>query len=435
MKKGLLMIAAIVMMLAAGGCGGSGGKEDSTNANANNAPQENGEPVTVKFGVRPSYITESEAQRYVVDPVKKKYPYITVEIVWLDDKTNSFENLIARGELPDINVTNSLTIQGTKLIGLQTDMTDIIKKNNFDLNRFIPETLQTVKANNQTDYLVGFPYYVQFNALYYNKDIFDKFGVSYPKDGMTWYEVTELAKRLTRKEGDIQYRGFEPDSPYRPSSQLSLPLIDPVTYKSIVDGDQWKKVLQMVKDVYSIPGNEKVQAFSSGVNSFVKDRNIAMLAGLNNLGPLNDVKDVWTNWDLAQYPTFPERPGIGTQADMHIMLLSPTTKHTDAAFKVMSTVVSDEVQLDMARRGKGSVLKDKKFEDEFGKDLDILKGKHVEAIFKTKPAPAFPPTEFASKAFNEISNLMKTIVKDNLDVNTAMRMYNEKMDKYIQENR
>ncbi|GAA4843015.1 sugar ABC transporter substrate-binding protein [Paenibacillus vulneris] len=427
--------AVLSLVLLAGMLSACGGKETATGKDQPAVKEENKDPVTVTFGIRPSYMTDNEIQRYIIDPVKKKYPYITVDIVKLDDKNNSFEKLLVAGALPDINVTNSLTLQGTKLLGIQEDMTAIIKENNYDLSRFQSELLDTVKANNQTDYLVGIPYYVQFNALYYNKDIFDKFGVPYPKDGMTWYEVTELAKQMTRMDNGVQYRGLEPDSVYRPASQLSLPLIDPKSYKSIVNTDQWKTVLEMVKNVYSIPGNNKVQPFSPGVNAFVKDRTIAMLAGLNNLGNLAEVKDVWNNWDLASYPVFAERPGIGTQADMHIMLMSPSSKVKDAAFKVMTTVVSDEVQLDMSHMGKGSVLKDKKFQEEFGKDLDFLKGKNIQAVFKTKPAPAFPPTEFASEAFNQITNLMKTIMKENMDVNTAMRQYNEQMDKFIEQNR
>lgn len=38
-------------------------------------------------------------------------------------------------------------------------------------------------------------------SLYYNKDLFDKFGVSYPKDGMTWDEVLELNRQLDKNGG------------------------------------------------------------------------------------------------------------------------------------------------------------------------------------------------------------------------------------------
>jgi multiple sugar transport system substrate-binding protein len=422
-----MAIPLLIGVLA--GCGSPGKSADHAEV------QTNEQPVTVKFAIQPSYLSELEVQRYIIEPVKKKYPFITVEIVWLDNKTNTISNLLASGDFPDITVENSLMIQGTKISGIQFDMTDLFKQHKYDLSRFIPETLDTVKTNNQTDYLVGLPYFVHFNAIYYNKDIFDKFAVPYPKDGLTWSDAAELAKKLSREEGGVQYRGLEPDSVYRPASQLSLPLIDPKTYRSIVDTDQWKKVLQMVKDIYTIPGNSKFQPSSEGFNAFLKEQTIAMYAGLNRLAALDEAKNAWSNWDLAQYPGFPERPGIGTQLDMHIMLMSPSSKKKEAAFKVMTTVVSDEVQLDMARRGKGSVLNNKRVQEEFGKDLDVLKGKNVQAVFKMKPAKSFPPTEFAIKAFNDVTNVVKTMLEKNVDVNTAVRDYNEKMDKYIQENR
>ena len=44
----------------------------------------------------------------------------------------------------------------------------------------------------------GFPLSLQINVLFYNKNIFDGFGVSYPQDAMTWDEFIETAKRVTR---------------------------------------------------------------------------------------------------------------------------------------------------------------------------------------------------------------------------------------------
>jgi multiple sugar transport system substrate-binding protein len=87
----------------------------------------------------------------------------------------------------------------------------------------------------------------------------------------------------------------------------------------------------------------------------------------------------------------------------------------------------------MARNGRVSVLKDKKYQDEFGKNLDFLKGKNVQAIFKSAPTKPFPSTVHANKAFNEITKVMTQVVKNKVDVNTALRSYDELMDKYIAE--
>lgn len=158
-----------------------------------------------------------------------------------------------------------------------------------------------------------------------------------------------------------------------------------------------------------------------------------MIAGLNWLGNMADVKNEFSNWDFSTYPVFPEQPGIGTQIDIHLMMMSAVSKNKDDALRVVEVMTSDEVQLDMARYGKVSVLKDKKFEQEFAKDMDFLKGKHIQAVFKTKPQQSFPPTEYGSIAFNEITNLMKTIVKEKTDTNTALRNYDELMNKKISE--
>ncbi|RKN73020.1 ABC transporter substrate-binding protein [Paenibacillus ginsengarvi] len=429
-------VLASALLAGCGGAGGAGaGKTASGDTNKTEVKEaKKADPVTITIGVRATgYLTEDEIQRYIVQPVSKKYPHITINRIVLDDKTNSFENLLAAGSLPDIIFHTSLLLPDLKRLKVDQDLTAGLKTANVDLTKFNATALDAIKITSENDFLMGIPYTMHFNALYYNKDIFDKFGAAYPKDGMTWQDVTELAKKVTRKEDTVQYRGFEPDSIYRAGSQLGLPLIEPKTFKSLGNTDDWKKVVQMAKDVYDIPGNGTIQTFSSGVNAFVKDRKLAMLAGLNWLPNLAEVKDQFTNWDLASYPTWPGKPGIGTQIDLHVMVVPSTSKHKEAALQVIETVVSDEVQSDMAKNGRVSVLKDKKYQDTFAQNLDFVKGKNIPAIFKSAPTKPFPSTIHANKAFNEITKVMTQVTKNNIDVNTALRSYDELMDKYIAE--
>lgn len=71
-------------------------------------------------------------------------------------------------------------------------MKDLIKRHNIDLSRFEPSIISALEKMSGGG-LYGLPLYNDRMALYYNKDIFDKFGVPYPKDGMTWDEVIELS--------------------------------------------------------------------------------------------------------------------------------------------------------------------------------------------------------------------------------------------------
>ncbi len=56
----------------------------------------------------------------------------------------------------------------------------------------------------------GFPCNVNANAMWFNKDIFDKAGVPYPKPGWSWDDLIRIAKQLTVKgrDGKIQQFGL-----------------------------------------------------------------------------------------------------------------------------------------------------------------------------------------------------------------------------------
>jgi multiple sugar transport system substrate-binding protein len=76
------------------------------------------------------------------------------------------------------------------------------------------------------------PYYDFVLALHYNKDIFDKFAVPYPKNNPRWEEVIEIGKKLTRTEGTVNYLGLKTAIINRVTAQMNLSYINPVTNKS-----------------------------------------------------------------------------------------------------------------------------------------------------------------------------------------------------------
>lgn len=388
-------------------------------------------PVTMKIGVKKGgYLTDEEFKRFIADPVRKKYPYITAERIDYDDKL--IPEMLASNSVPDIIITNNVNgipaISESKLL---KSLTEGLKIHGIDLARFEPQSLEAMKAAAQRDDLVAIPYTRSFSALYYNKDIFDKFAVPYPKDGMTWQEATDLAKRLTRMEEGKQYRGLEPNVPERMAMQLSLPFVDTKTNRAIINNDLWKKVLVQAADIYKIPGNEKYAWKTAGINAFTKDRTLAMLADVNimttaGLGALTDL-----NWDLAAYPVFPEALGKGMGPDLHIMVPTSTSKYPDEAFRVISAVISDEVQLDMAKQGRSSIMKDEKYKTVFGQDLPFLKGKNVAAAYKTVTADPYQPSLHDTAAMSVIQAELRNMFQKGKDVNSALRDAEEKINSDI----
>jgi multiple sugar transport system substrate-binding protein len=134
---------------------------------------------------------------------------------------------------------------------------------------------------------------------------------------------------------------------------------------------------------------------------------------------------------MASLPTWKEAPGLGFRLDQHMLSITATSKNKDADFQVISTVTSDEVQTDLTRQGRLSILQDPKIKDAFGADLAFLKGKNMKAIFATKPAKAYVPTPYDD--FGLLNTAMKDVVAKKKDVNTALREAEDKLNQKIKE--
>lgn len=144
-------------------------------------------------------LNEQEFQELLVEPVQKKYPYISLEQV----SHTKIDDVLASGEIPDLITIWNGQILPYQRYDLLEDITPLLEQNGVDLERFEPYSLDAIRVGENRNELYGLPYAIQFNALYYNKDLFDKFGVAYPTDGMTWEEAIELGKQVSRFEDGV----------------------------------------------------------------------------------------------------------------------------------------------------------------------------------------------------------------------------------------
>lgn len=427
--RSMLMLLTSVSVLF--GCNSGNGKTAGNvpDADQTGKPPEvkiSSDPVKLSIAINVGWLGPDEFKKYFEDPVKKKYPNISFEVYDQAQKDTTLDALIAGGTIPDIVMqSNNLPYRYTGR-GLEYDIQPLIKKFNFDLSKLDPTALNSVKVSSDSTVLTGLPWTMHFSALYYNKDIFDKFGVAYPKDGMTWDDYQALAVKLTRKEGDVQYRGMEPEQPKMSGYQLGLEAIDTKTLKATFNNDGWKRIFTLLKSFYDIPGNDKIQG---GINPFIKDRNLAMYPTNNVLPTLVALPDF--NWDIAQYPSFKDKPNIGMRSDAWILHITQTSRHKDEAFAAISTILSEEVQADMAKNARFPVLQFPTLNTVFGQNVPQLKGKHLEAVFKSQASEPKLITKFDGNAEDEMRKGIAAVVKGEKDINTALRDMEENLNKTI----
>ena len=436
-RKGTGLLASVMIVsLAASGCGKKAEEAppqgDSSTPPAQAEDLVVTEDVTLKLFSHFAAINTDEDLQALFGFVMKKHPNIKIELI-----KGKMDELIAANEVPDLIATTNLYMKDMLVYNLGTDMNEFVNKYKVDLGSFQPEAIQALKLYGKNGELYGIPYTMNYGLMIYNKDIFDKFGVPYVQDNMKWEEILELAKRLTRLEGGVQYRGFDPGTEATFARSFSLGTVDE-NDKSVLNSEGYKKVFALLEQFYTIPGyigeNNK---YKFGNSAFYTEQTLAMfptwLAAISS--QLKQVKAQGRdfNWDVVAHPSSADRPGLGREAEFQSLMVTPTTKHKDAAYRVILTMISKEAQAEMNKGTNLTILNDPEMRKDFASNTDLFKGKNLEGIFKVKPAPSPINSVYDTQSWRYLFDAMGEVLFEKSDINSALNRAAEKADKYIRE--
>lgn len=419
--------AALVAVVAMAGC-------SSKEAAPENKPEQTGEavpaiskePVTLTATSSGITIDEKYLQQ-MRDVLKKTHPNITLDFIQ-PSKGSELADMVVTGTTPDLLFTHVGMIVPLQAQGILYDLNPLVKQHKIDLNRFEKRFLDDVLMTASKGELYAFPIYSKYHANYYNKDLFDRFGAPYPKDGMTMDETVELAKRVSRVEGETTYRGLNTGSNIIWIAQpLSLFTID--GDKPIVNTDGWRKMFDFGKMIYSIPGNSWTS--NSPRNQFLKDQTLSMFLFQNLLDELEEPTKAGFNWDIAQYPSFPENPNVYPSSSTDVVMITGTSKHKEQALQVLDVLTSEEIQMKRSRGGVITVLKDPEVKKAFGSEMKFAEGKNLAGIMKSQPALSPPLSPYRQDAERIVRRKFEDYLNNVADVNTILRMAEEEIAKFV----
>ncbi|MFE5323262.1 ABC transporter substrate-binding protein [Paenibacillus sp. NPDC056579] len=426
LRKRLLLATLLCIFVVIAGC-----SKTATDSGMKNDEVVSEGPVEITFFL--NSMGQKEFDEIVVPIAQKKFPNYTLKGI-VPGTGTGMRDLIAANAVPDIVVGSKGAIPALTEFETFGDIDDMIKKHNYDVSRLEPALVNIMKSNFQ-DKIIGLPIWSTVYALRYNKDLFDKFGVAYPKDGMTWDELYELDKKLTRVEGGVQYRGFSErwQNVLLENNQLSLPILDPKEEKSALLTEDFKKLAESILRFYQLPG----LTFDLKTSDPEEDK-LLFEKGLSAMQINNNSDQVNFNWDLVTVPTYKEKPGVNFQANATYLLLTKQSKHRNEAFQLIAYLTSDEVQKELSMKGKAPVVKEPSIQKLFMSNNPLYKGKRVEAYFMLKQYAPEPPAR-SPELLQGYSNAASQIVKKEFqnviigakDINTALRDADEAIIKDI----
>ncbi|WP_018757486.1 ABC transporter substrate-binding protein [Paenibacillus terrigena] len=332
-----------------------------------------------------------------------------IKLVQLQKGNNleSLQELNAQKIVPDLIWGDGDAIEATTELDMIEPLDELVKANNFDLSTIEPSIIATYRAMNPNGSLIGMPTFSDNFTLYYNKDVFDKFGIPYPKENLTWDDIVDLSKKLTGERDGMQYHGFEFGAygeALVPLKQFSVNLTDPDTGEVLIDkSPEVTKYLELMKRIYSIPGlyNKESYQFPKGNVGMIVTWPQYLMWGIGDA-------DIVKNVDAVPLPSWPELPNVSPTSYSHPIILNKYSKNKDAAFKVMAEFVSVENQSRITRKGVDpSVLNAQEVRDQYAVDQELFKGKNIKAFFASKPA--LPPSKISR--YDKYVNINESLAK------------------------
>jgi multiple sugar transport system substrate-binding protein len=426
----LVMLTTIALLVACG---------KSENVSKPGTGSDNKEPIELVFASHLGMYPE-DFERDIGNPIRQKFPHITPKYIERGNGTN-LPDLVAAGTPPDITwFVHGNFVGSIQALGLDYDMTDLVKKYNYDMNRYYSQALETLQYYTNGKGIYGIPKEISQYVLYYNKDLFDKFGVAYPKDGMTWDDAYEMARKMTRLVDGVQYRGMSTFYTilFR-ENQLSLSPLSRTEDKADVNNDGWKTLLTTFDKIYKIPGNNRptnTRSITPEVEQFEKELNVASIA----VGYGRHVNfPPQLNWDIVTLPTFKEKPKTTAQSSPTFWAVTSASKHKDEAFQVIMYLMSDERMIQTSKQGLLTPVNLPEVQKAFATDAPALKGKNLQALFINQYASIEPPrapgllNTVRQDAINIVSDAFTDMLLKDIDVNTALRQAEEKINQKISE--
>lgn len=422
MSLGLLLIA----------CSACGRGEPVTGGD--NSPAEEKPPAVTTEPVTLNLLFSSSLGSFEqnwADPLRKKYPNFELKHVQM-----SPDEAIATNTPIDI-LFNSITVSGQYVDRqLTTDMSELVKKYKVDTGRFYPELLDALRMADRGK-LIGFPHRSINLVLFYNKDLFDKFGVAYPRDGMTWEETQELARLLTRSDGGVQYYGFTGSlGRMLGQNQYALPLIqDGTTKTTYVSNDRWQRMFNTFAPLFTMSGYNADAALLADAKQLklFREEHLAAMHISDHSNRPSAAHSETMNWDMVTAPDFSDKKGAGPVSVFTFLALSSNSKHPDEAFLAIDWLTSEEVQ---ARNAKEMlyvpVVRNPEVRTTFAEGDTLLKTKNLKPLFPEKYADPLLFHTFYSTARTPLVNSLIKVITGEKDVNTALREAGEAADRAVE---
>ena len=244
----------------------------------------------------------------------------------------------------------------------------LIQKDNFDLEDFVPAVLEGIRALGDNNLYALAPTFSS-TALFYNKRLFNQYGVTPPTDNMYWDDIINLAKLIARGEGSERIYGIsfsrwigDPyyDMQYTYLTPLQLRIFDSNGERMTVNTPLWERAWTTMADVYlnkiaprsedlgnywEVKEGEIPNPFSYDL--FISGKVAMTIADYSYINELQSAADYANanpdfqapDWDVVTLPQHEEAPGVGSSTYLSsLTVINAKAQNPDDAWRYVKFI-------------------------------------------------------------------------------------------------
>lgn len=335
MKNFRITFLALLFVFVLAAC-----SDDKSSSGSNRTRDEGNEKIVLRFATWDSG-EALKIQEKIARKFEEKHPFIKVQMeAYGEEFDQRLTAAFGAKNPPDVMYMWNFPAYFQSLEPLE----NFIKRDPaIDLNDFYQGLF-----NYSTIYreLYGMPAGFTTRVVYYNKDLFDAAGISYPKDGWTWDDFKSAAKKLTNPA--LGQYGFgvrpEPDTYDLQgivwSNGSSFISEDGQKINSYMNSPETIEAIELFADMAKeksavLVGGKNQQ---SGEEAFKTGR-IAMWE--TGIWPLDEFKKAGVNFGTVEMPAFKGKPVRGVISASAISI-AKDSKNKDLAWEFVKFYSSAE---------------------------------------------------------------------------------------------
>ena len=304
----------------------------------NNNPKE--EKVTVQFA---SWGSESEVNilKPLLADFEKQNPDIKVDFMHIPQ--NYFQKihlLYASNTAPDVIFINNQYLPIYANAGMLESLSEY--QDEFEFEKYYPQALATMdwKAS-----VLAVPRDISNIVIFYNKDLFKKYGVPLPHSGWTFEEFLDSAKKITHRP-EVFGISFDEEPLFYLPYITSEGYYDIPYYEKVKDNSGLKFYADL-RNRYHVAPTKDETASATSAQLFLQNRMGMLLSGRWLVPKFR--QEATFDWDVVEFPA--GSAGSIVPMDSSGWAISKSSKHKPQAIKLIKYLSSKESSEKFAQSG------------------------------------------------------------------------------------